>query len=89
LSSRAGDEPGGACPFNQRPGEERGSGDEGDGASERRLRRLHFPSPSSRIEGYFEETKTPLIKPNEKVEMHLLSGAPALRGPSAASALES
>jgi len=37
-------------------------------------------SDSYRIEGYFEETKIPLIKLNEKVEIHLLSGAPALRG---------
>lgn len=37
-------------------------------------------SDSYRIEGYFEETKIPLIKPNQEVEIHLLSGAPALRG---------
>jgi multidrug resistance efflux pump len=37
-------------------------------------------SDSYRIEGYFEETKIPLIKPNQQVEIHLLSGEPALRG---------
>ena len=37
-------------------------------------------SDSYRIEGYFEETKIPLIKPGQHVEIRLLSGAPALRG---------
>jgi multidrug resistance efflux pump len=37
-------------------------------------------SDSYRIEGYFEETKIPLIKLNQQVEIHLLSGEPALRG---------
>ena len=37
-------------------------------------------SDSYRVEGYFEETKIPLIKPGESVEIHLMSGAPALRG---------
>jgi multidrug resistance efflux pump len=37
-------------------------------------------SDSYRIEGYFEETKMPLIKPSEPVDIHLMSGAPALRG---------
>ena len=37
-------------------------------------------SDSYRIEGYFEETKIPLIKPGQPVEIRLLSGAPALRG---------
>jgi multidrug resistance efflux pump len=37
-------------------------------------------SDSYRIEGYFEETKIPLIKLDQPVEIRLLSGAPALRG---------
>ena len=37
-------------------------------------------SDSYRIEGYFEETKMPLIKLSEPVDIHLMSGAPALRG---------
>jgi multidrug resistance efflux pump len=37
-------------------------------------------SDSYRIEGYFEETKIPLIKPEQQVEIYLLSGVPALRG---------
>ncbi|OQS39457.1 efflux RND transporter periplasmic adaptor subunit [Chromobacterium haemolyticum] len=35
---------------------------------------------SYRVEGYFEETKLPLLKPGAKVEITLLSGAPTLRG---------
>ena len=37
-------------------------------------------SDSYRIEGYFEETKMPLIKLSEPVDIHLMSGAPALHG---------
>ena len=37
-------------------------------------------SDSYRVEGYFEETKIPVIKPGQPVEIHLLSRAPALRG---------
>ncbi|MBN3002953.1 efflux RND transporter periplasmic adaptor subunit [Chromobacterium alkanivorans] len=35
---------------------------------------------SYRVEGYFEETKLPLLKPGAKVEITLLSGGPTLRG---------
>ncbi|KMN81468.1 membrane protein [Chromobacterium sp. LK11] len=35
---------------------------------------------SYRVEGYFEETKLPLLKPGSKVEITLLSGGPTLRG---------
>jgi multidrug resistance efflux pump len=37
-------------------------------------------SDSYRVEGYFEETKIPVIKPGQPVEIHLLSRGPALRG---------
>jgi multidrug resistance efflux pump len=37
-------------------------------------------SDSYRVEGYFEETKLPVIEPGGKVEIHLMSGGPALRG---------
>ncbi len=37
-------------------------------------------SDSYRVEGYFEETKMPVIKPGERVEIHLMSGEPALHG---------
>jgi multidrug resistance efflux pump len=35
---------------------------------------------SYRVEGYFEETKLPVIKPGDPVEIHLMSGGPKLRG---------
>jgi len=37
-------------------------------------------SDSYRVEGYFEETKLPVIKPGGRVEIHLMSGEPALQG---------
>jgi multidrug resistance efflux pump len=37
-------------------------------------------SDSYRVEGYFEETKLPVIKPGDPVEIHLMSGGPELRG---------
>jgi len=37
-------------------------------------------SDSYRVEGYFEETKIPVIKPGDRVEIHLMSGGPALQG---------
>jgi multidrug resistance efflux pump len=37
-------------------------------------------SDSYRVEGYFEETKLPVIKPGARVEIHLMSGGPPLRG---------
>jgi multidrug resistance efflux pump len=37
-------------------------------------------SGSYRVEGYFEETKIPVINPGDRVEIHLMSGAPALQG---------
>jgi len=37
-------------------------------------------SDSYRVEGYFEETKIPVIKPGDPVEIHLMSGGPELRG---------
>jgi len=37
-------------------------------------------SDSYRVEGYFEETKLPVIKPGAPVEIHLMSGGPALQG---------
>jgi multidrug resistance efflux pump len=37
-------------------------------------------SDSYRVEGYFEETKLPVIKPGASVEIHLMSGGPSLRG---------
>jgi len=37
-------------------------------------------SDSYRVEGYFEETKLPVIKPGVPAEIHLMSGGPALRG---------
>ena len=37
-------------------------------------------SDSYRVEGYFEETKIPLIKLNDLAEIRLMSGGPALRG---------
>jgi RND family efflux transporter MFP subunit len=37
-------------------------------------------SDSYRVEGYFEETKIPLIKLNDAAEIRLMSGGPALRG---------
>src|SRR5262249_38490942 len=35
---------------------------------------------SYRVEGYFEETKIPVIKLGDKAEIHLMSGGPALQG---------
>jgi multidrug resistance efflux pump len=35
---------------------------------------------SYRVEGYFEETKLPVIKPEDRVEIYLMSGGPALQG---------
>jgi len=43
----------------------------GNGADRQRL---------LRVEGYFEETKLPAIKPGDAVEIHMLSGGPALMG---------
>jgi multidrug resistance efflux pump len=37
-------------------------------------------SDSYRVDGYFEETKIPAIKLGDKVEIHLMSGGPALQG---------
>src|SRR5258707_1432687 len=37
-------------------------------------------SDSYRVEGYFEETKMPNLKPGALVEIYLLSGGPALQG---------
>ena len=37
-------------------------------------------SDSYRVEGYFEETKIPVIKPGARVEIHLMSGGPTLQG---------
>jgi multidrug resistance efflux pump len=37
-------------------------------------------SDSYRVEGYFEETKLPAIKLGDQVEIHLMSGVPALKG---------
>ena len=37
-------------------------------------------SDSYRVDGYFEETKLPVIKPGDPVEIHLMSGGPELRG---------
>jgi multidrug resistance efflux pump len=37
-------------------------------------------SDSYRVEGYFEETKLPVIKPGDSVQIYLMSGAPALKG---------
>jgi multidrug resistance efflux pump len=37
-------------------------------------------SDSYRVEGYFEETKMPAIKPGAQVEIYLMSATPALRG---------
>jgi multidrug resistance efflux pump len=37
-------------------------------------------SDSYRVEGYFEETKMPSLKPGVRVEIHLMSGGPALQG---------
>jgi len=37
-------------------------------------------SDSYRVEGYFEETKLPVIKPGDPVEIHLMGGGPELRG---------
>jgi multidrug resistance efflux pump len=37
-------------------------------------------SDSYRVEGYFEETKLPVIKLGGRVEIHLMSGGPALQG---------
>lgn len=37
-------------------------------------------SDTYRVEGYFEETKLPLIKLGDLVDIHLMSGGPALRG---------
>ncbi len=37
-------------------------------------------SDSYRVDGYFEETKIPVIKPGARVEIHLMSGGPALQG---------
>ncbi len=37
-------------------------------------------SDSYRVEGYFEETKIPVIKPGARVEIRLMSGGPVLEG---------
>jgi multidrug resistance efflux pump len=37
-------------------------------------------SDSYRVEGYFEETKIPSLKIGDQVEIHLMSGSPALLG---------
>ena len=37
-------------------------------------------SDTYRVEGYFEETKLPLIRPGGPVEINLMSGGPALHG---------
>jgi len=37
-------------------------------------------SDSFRVEGYFEETKMPLLKPGLPVDIHLMSGGPRLMG---------
>jgi multidrug resistance efflux pump len=37
-------------------------------------------SDSYRVEGYFEETKIPVIKPGGRVGIYLMSGGPALQG---------
>src|SRR5260370_16508942 len=37
-------------------------------------------SDSYRVEGYFEETKMPNLKPGARVEIHLMSGGPAFHG---------
>jgi len=37
-------------------------------------------SDSYRVDGYFEETKLPVIKPGAAVEIQLMSGEPSLRG---------
>jgi multidrug resistance efflux pump len=37
-------------------------------------------SDSYRVEGYFEETKLPVIRLGEQAEIHLMSGGPALTG---------
>ena len=37
-------------------------------------------SDSYRVEGYFEETKLPVIMPGDPVEIHLMGGGPELRG---------
>jgi multidrug resistance efflux pump len=37
-------------------------------------------SGSYRVEGYFEETKIPVIKPGGRVGIYLMSGGPALQG---------
>jgi multidrug resistance efflux pump len=37
-------------------------------------------SDSYRVEGYFEETKIPHIKPGASAEIHLMDGSPALEG---------
>jgi multidrug resistance efflux pump len=37
-------------------------------------------SDSYRVEGYFEETKIPVIKAGARAEIHLMSGGPALLG---------
>jgi multidrug resistance efflux pump len=37
-------------------------------------------SDSFRVEGYFEETKIPVIKPGGRVGIYLMSGGPALQG---------
>ena len=37
-------------------------------------------SDSYRVDGYFEETKLPVIKPGARVEIYLMSGQPPLRG---------
>jgi multidrug resistance efflux pump len=37
-------------------------------------------SDSYRVEGYFEETKMPVIKPGARAEIYLMSGTPSLQG---------
>jgi multidrug resistance efflux pump len=37
-------------------------------------------SDSYRVEGYFEETKIGVVHPGDAVEIHLMSGGPAIRG---------
>jgi RND family efflux transporter MFP subunit len=37
-------------------------------------------SDSYRVDGYFEETKLPVIRPGARVDIHLMSGEPPLHG---------
>jgi multidrug resistance efflux pump len=46
-------------------------------------------SDSYRIDGYFEETKLPVIRPGARVDIHLMSGEPLCTAMSTASAMAS